>query len=112
MCLSLLWTFGAAFMITVKLAAAGLAIAMCVYLGFSTQTGQPAPPPADLNSKAPPVTSNSKKVERGDKIGEKTFPDGGTHQFGKVQRGVKVYHAFRVVNTSEVPLRILSVSLS
>ncbi len=37
------------------------------------------------------------------------FPDGVEHDFGKVQRGTIVKHAFRVVNTSDVPLQIIDV---
>src|SRR5712691_5689324 len=40
------------------------------------------------------------------------FPDGLVHDFGKVQRGTIVNHAFRIVNTLNVPLRIVSLRLS
>jgi Protein of unknown function (DUF1573) len=43
---------------------------------------------------------------------EKMFPDGDTHDFGKVPQGAQLYHAFRIVNTSDVPLRIVSASMS
>lgn len=37
------------------------------------------------------------------------FPDGLTHDFGKVPFGTQLKHGFRVVNTSKVPLRLISV---
>jgi hypothetical protein len=46
------------------------------------------------------------------RFGETTatmFPDGLRHDFGKVQRGTQARHTFRVVNTSAVPLRIVSL---
>jgi hypothetical protein len=38
-----------------------------------------------------------------------TFPDGLWHDFGIVPRGKMLKHAFRLVNTSDVPLRIVSL---
>ena len=43
---------------------------------------------------------------------EKMFPDGVAHDFGAVLQGPKLYHAFRIVNTSDLPLRIVSVAMS
>jgi hypothetical protein len=43
---------------------------------------------------------------------DKMFPDGFEHDFGKVPSGIQVKHAFRVVNTSKVPLRIVSLRTS
>jgi len=40
------------------------------------------------------------------------FPDGTVHDFGKLPRGTQAYHAFRIVNTHNVPLRILSLRRS
>lgn len=37
------------------------------------------------------------------------FPDGVAHDFGKVLSGTQAKHTFRVVNTSKVPLRIVSL---
>lgn len=37
------------------------------------------------------------------------FPDGLHHDFGKVRRGKQIRHVFRVVNTSDVPLHIVSL---
>ena len=42
----------------------------------------------------------------------KMFPDGRTYNFGKAKRGTIVKHAFRIVNTSNVPLEILSLRWS
>lgn len=37
------------------------------------------------------------------------FPDGVAHDFGKVPRGPHARHAFRIVNTSSVPLQVVSL---
>lgn len=37
------------------------------------------------------------------------FPDGFEHDFGKVPSGVQARHVFRIVNTSKVPLEIVSL---
>ena len=42
-------------------------------------------------------------------IDEKMFPDGFAIDFGKVPRGMQVKHAFRIINTSNVPIQIVSV---
>lgn len=46
----------------------------------------------------------SKPADKPDKM----FPDGFTHDFGKVAR-TRLEHAFRIVNTSQVPLQIISL---
>ena len=50
----------------------------------------------------------SRPAEKGDRM----FPDGVVHDFGKVPRGIQARHAFRIVNTSDVPLRILALRIS
>ncbi len=40
---------------------------------------------------------------------DKMFPDGREHDFGQVQSGPQARHAFRIVNTSNVPLKIVSL---
>jgi hypothetical protein len=52
---------------------------------------------------APPVSETDAK-----KAAEAP-PFGIVHDFGKVQRGTQAEHAFRIVNTSGVPLEITSV---
>jgi hypothetical protein len=37
---------------------------------------------------------------------DKMFPDGLEYDFGTVQRGTRVTHAFRIVNTTDSPLKI------
>ena len=37
------------------------------------------------------------------------FPDGLEHDFGTVQSGTFAKHAFRIVNTSNLPLRLISL---
>jgi hypothetical protein len=51
---------------------------------------------------------SSRPAENGDRM----FPDGVVHNFGKVPRGIQARHAFRIVNTSDVPLRIASMRIS
>jgi hypothetical protein len=46
------------------------------------------------------------------RLATKMFGDGLVHDFGKVQRGTQARHAFRIVNTSRVPLRIVSLRCS
>jgi hypothetical protein len=43
---------------------------------------------------------------------DKMFPDGTYHDFGAVHSGEQVTHAFRIVNTSDAPLRIISLRAS
>src|ERR1043166_10270857 len=43
---------------------------------------------------------------------DKRFPDGLSHDFGKVAYGAHVKHTFRIVNTSDSPVEITSVRLS
>jgi hypothetical protein len=45
-------------------------------------------------------------------LAAKMFPDGRVHEFGKVQPGTQARHAFRIVNTSGAPLRIVSLRCS
>jgi len=78
-------------------------------LVLSMLAGQPVPPPMDPKVQLPRVDLDEKKVEFGDNIDEKLFPDGLSHDFGQVQRGTQLRHAFRVVNTTNKPLRISSV---
>jgi Ankyrin repeats (many copies)/Protein of unknown function (DUF1573) len=40
------------------------------------------------------------------------FPDGQSHDFGKVAYGAYVKHTFRLLNTADVPLEIISVRSS
>jgi hypothetical protein len=37
------------------------------------------------------------------------FPDGLVHDFGKVKAGTQAKHTFRIVNTSCIPLRVVSL---
>jgi hypothetical protein len=71
-------------------------------LGYSSmQAGEmspdQAPPPKDTDAK--------KAAEKTNKM----FPDGLVHDFGPVLRGRQLTHTFRIVNTSDIPLRITSV---
>jgi Protein of unknown function (DUF1573) len=59
-----------------------------------------------------PVRLARSKDEKDDKKAAPIFPDGTTFNFGKVPQGTKPKHAFRFVNNSEFPLRIVGVSTS
>jgi hypothetical protein len=100
-------------MITIKpvTIAALIAISYCVCcLKASKLMGQPP-----LPSTSPKVQSRDidrkfqEPIQSTEEIEAKMFPDGIAHAFGKVQRGTPLQHAFRVVNTSTVPLEILYV---
>jgi hypothetical protein len=41
----------------------------------------------------------------------KMFPDGRHYDFGKAKAGTMVRHTFRIVNTSDGPLEIVSVKV-
>jgi hypothetical protein len=43
---------------------------------------------------------------------EPMFPDGLSHDFGVVPRGIQAEHRFRIVNTTNWPLQIISVRTS
>jgi hypothetical protein len=54
--------------------------------------------------KAPPPTVINEKDTR--------FPDGRSHDFGRVKPDAKLKHTFRIVNTSDAPLGLNSVRVS
>ena len=66
------------------------------------------PLPADPNAKTQEKDSEDKQatkpVERA--------PFGFVYDFGKVPRGTPCKHSFRIVNLSNVPLRIISLRMS
>ena len=63
---------------------------------------------------APPVrpTVSASPDAKMDAEDAKMFPDGRHYDFGKVKAGTMVRHTFRVVNTSDSPLEIVSVKRS
>ncbi len=81
----------------------------------STQAGQPALFVPTLPDGQEPRLSDkvdaNKPAEKvfDENLAEKMFPDGVSHDFGILQRGTQAYHAFRVVNTSALPLKIVRV---
>ena len=83
-----------------------------VCINPSMPAGQPTVPPSGPVVQLPHQKDEPRKLESGDKIEDKMFPDGLSHDFGKVQQGAQLYHAFRIVNTSKVPLRITSIRVS
>lgn len=62
------------------------------------------PPPAKPAEKDARNDDANKPVEKS--------PLGLVHDFGKVPRGTQLRHTFRIINTSDVPLRILSARTS
>ena len=81
---------------------------ICLTEFSSTLAEQPRqiqpPLPADPNAKTQEKDSEDKQatkpIERA--------PFGFVHDFGKVPRGTPCKHTFLIVNTSNVPLRIIS----
>jgi len=72
------------------------------------------PPPIQS---APPQKSIADGSEKGAEDKEATKPVGWApfgfvHDFGKVPRGTPCKHSFRIVNLSNVPLRIISLRMS
>jgi Ankyrin repeats (many copies)/Protein of unknown function (DUF1573) len=61
-------------------------------------------------SQAPGTGADKGKTatEKQDKLDDR-FPNGRDHDFGRVARGAYCKHAFRIVNTADVPLEITSV---
>jgi hypothetical protein len=95
---------------TVMLAALTCSGAGVVAYG-TMRAGQNAPTPAPLTP-APDTQANPAKADTAKKQAKKpaeVSPLGFVHDFGKVKRGTIAKHAFRIVNTSDVPLQIVSV---
>jgi hypothetical protein len=63
-----------------------------------------------------PGDGEEARLPKGDKDtrnpAEKMFPDGVSHDFGILPTETQAYHAFRIVNTSNVPVKILSVRVT
>jgi Protein of unknown function (DUF1573) len=59
-----------------------------------------------------PVRLPRSHEETDEEKADKMFPDGTSHDFGKVPRGTQAKCAFRIVNRSDVPIRIGSISIS
>jgi hypothetical protein len=60
-------------------------------------------------AKLPEVDAGNENAMRFAETSTTMFPDGLDHDFGKVRSGTQAEHAFRVVNTSNVPLRVISL---
>ena len=86
------------------------AFALICFAGFSFSQGQPQPelpPPSESPAEVP--TAAVKPVMSAAEA-EKMFPDGLTFDFGAVPRRTRALHWFPVVNTSNSPLEITSVT--
>jgi hypothetical protein len=68
-----------------------------------------APPPQDNDAKLSEKDAGNADANKLAENADKMFPDGLEHDFGRVQRGTQAKHAFRVVNTSNVTLRVISL---
>jgi len=85
--------------------------------GFSAMlAGQnasvPDPPSKDKDVKPADKNASNKDANSPADQAEKMSPLGLVHDFGKVTRGTLCRHAFRVVNTSDAPLQIVSLRIS
>jgi hypothetical protein len=106
------------FVTTTKLAATVSLAALtcngpCVAGHFSMQAEAGASiqalPPRDTDAKQPETEAADKDAKKPAGKIDMMFPDGLRYDFGKVTRGTQYRHSFRIVNTSNVPLHILSV---
>jgi len=81
---------------------------ICLMEFSSTLAEQPRqiqpPLPADPNDKTQEKGSEDKQAAKP----IESAPFGFVYDFGKVPRGTAFKHSFRIVNTSNVPLRIIS----
>jgi len=59
-----------------------------------------------------PVRLPRSHEETDEEKADRMFPDGTTHDFGKVPYGTQAKCAFRIVNTSDVPIRIGEIRIS
>jgi hypothetical protein len=59
-----------------------------------------------------PVRLPRSHAETDEEKADRMFPDGKSHDFGKIQRGTFAKHAFRIVNTSDAPIRVGAISIS
>jgi hypothetical protein len=88
-------------------------------LGVSAYCAMQPEPPVPLPT--PPVDPNARPAEKKEappvavkpfKAGTKVLPDNLSHDFGIVPYGTRATHTFRFTNTSDVPLRIVSLRAS
>lgn len=75
--------------------------------GSSIWANQTIPSPPE-----PVVKSHEQKKTTPAETPIERSPFGMAHDFGKIKFGTKANHAFCIVNTSDVPLRIVSVRAS
>jgi RNA polymerase sigma factor (sigma-70 family) len=66
-------------------------------------------PNVPIKDTAPPAKKAEPKQDKKAAKSEAMFPDGRDHDFGQVFRGQTVTHRFRIVNTTNAPLKLLSV---
>jgi hypothetical protein len=64
---------------------------------------------ASTDDSLSPAEGNSRTVDDSVIIADKMFPDGIEYDFGKVTRGKQYKHTFRIVNTTNAPLKMLSL---
>jgi hypothetical protein len=105
-------------MVVTKTGIATTIMVMAVTWGGVCLTGYPsiqAGPGVQAQTTLKDAHANLAEKDTGNKDAKKAdkiFPDGLEHDFGRVASGTQVKYAFRVVNTSNVPLRIVSVRWS
>jgi hypothetical protein len=93
--------------ITIPFFLLGLALGIIFLTRHSSMLAEQAAPPV------PPKNSIADTSEKGAEDKEATrpiewAPFGFVYDFGKVPRGTPCKHSFRIVNTSGVPIRIIS----
>jgi hypothetical protein len=86
---------------------------LCLTAYSSMQACQSAPiqptPPSNNDANVHENDAANHDATQNAKKANKMFPDGLDYDFGKVTRGTQCKHSFRIVNTTNVPLRIISL---
>src|SRR5690349_8122583 len=62
---------------------------------------------ADAQELPPEMNAENEGPKKPSEKIDQMFPDGLEHDFGKVERGEQLKYAFRIVNISSAPLRIM-----
>lgn len=89
---------------------------LCLNRQLPVQAGETAPalrPQQPNNNDTPPhqerQSARSNETQNTSQDPDKMFPDGLKYDFGEVPTGGLYKHSFRIVNTSTVPLRLVSL---
>jgi hypothetical protein len=90
------------------LLSSGVGLTWCFSRHAGRSTSIQTALPRDTVAQQPEKDAGNQDAKKTDKM----FPDGLDYDFGNVTRGTQCVHSFRVVNTSNIPLHILSLRTS